>query len=164
MQTYDDRGDPAFHAVQARLRKRMSILAAVVTLSLILAVAVVAQRGLVFSSPRDLAIVALLVFFSSLDVIAIVLTTRQVYFAVADGSFDYPRWGGILRGRVPLSRISAFRREGRDEAAQSVILFSGQERFLVIPGDYLTDAGRFMEALRQLGVRELPARYRATRE
>ena len=159
---YDDRRDPRFSVVQSMLRKRMAVLAVVVAFSLVLAFAAVAQRGLALSSPGDLAILTLLLFFSALEVLALVLITRQVFFAIVEGVLHYPRWGGLLRATVPLSGVTAFRREGKDETTASVVLFTAGKRFLVVPEDYLTDPSRFMEGLRQSGVSELPARFRAT--
>src|SRR2546422_2488711 len=157
---YDDRKNQRYSLVQAILRRRMRALAGVLSFSLVVALLAIAQRGLSLTSPRDLAILALVAFFACLDLTSLYLIKKEVFYVVKEGHLEFPRWGGLRRSVVPLADLGAFYREGRDEAVAKIVILAGGRRFLVIPEFYLTNPSGLLRLLREGGIKELPARFR----
>jgi len=102
----------------------------------------------------------MLAFVAIAGVLGAVILPRSRHYSIAAGAVDYPRWGGMLRGRLILSEIDAFRREGRDSESASVVLLHEGRQMLLVPEDFLASPDAFLDTLRGLGVGELPPKFR----
>ena len=93
-----------------------------------------------------------LVLISTLSFVLVPVKGR--YYRLTAGTLEFPRWGGLGRGSLPLSKIESFRRQGRDGASLAVVLYRGGHPVLPIPESNVSSPSSFLQALRDGGVRE----------
>src|SRR3990170_2443824 len=155
VQSYDDRKECEFVAVQNAQRRKLMLFIAAMFLALGVIVISVWSRGVNSSSPRDWLFMALMVIVTFAGILGLAILPRSRHYQIVNRTLDYPRWGGIRRGRLSLTTVDAFRREGRDPRASSIVLLTAKRRTFLLPEDLLASPPAFVETLRSLGLTEL---------
>lgn len=150
---YDDRTQLRFAVIETTLRDKL--LLGVVVMFFAIGVALMTIWNRELSSPRDWLLLATLVLAVIIGGLLSAVIPRSNHYLIAEDGLEYPRWGGLRRGRIPLSDVEAFRREGRDPESSTLILFAGGRRVLVVPEEFLASPDEFREVLRSSGVAEL---------
>lgn len=157
---YDDRVFPQFASVRDRTRGQLLLGGVVIGIVLIIAGVGLSQRPLNLHSVRDIGIVILICVFGFLGVLLIALVPMPRHYVIRDGLLEYPRWGGLRRGRILLRDLQAYNVEGRDEASAAIVLWSRRGRALTLPQGLLASPNLFRKALASAGLLERPPRFR----
>lgn len=157
---YDDRMLPRFALVRDATRTQLILGGTAIGVVLVIAGFGISQRGLDLLSLRDLGVVLLIAFLIFVGALMVVLISMPRHYVIRADVLEYPRWGGLRRGKIMLAHVKSLRREGRDESSATVFLVSDDRRLLTIPEDLLADPSKFRDALMRAGLKEEASRFR----